>query len=66
MQTPTSAEPVGLRGRPYENWRPPILWAAVLVRVEQEHLLLNDISGRGDLVLPGTLLTARQAPTDAG
>lgn len=49
----------------YENWRPPILWAAVLVRVEPDHLVLNDTSGRGDFVLPGAPITGRQVPVEA-
>lgn len=40
-------------------WRPALLWAAVLVRVEPDHLLLNDTSGRGDFVLPGAPITGR-------
>lgn len=50
---------------PYENWRPAILWAAVLVRVEPDHLLLIDTSGRGDFVLPGAPITGQQVPVEA-
>lgn len=49
----------------YENWRPPIVWAAVLVLVESDHLLVNDTSGHGHLVLPGTAVSGDQEPAQA-
>jgi hypothetical protein len=51
---------------PYENWRPPLLWTAVLVLVEPDDLLLNDATGQGSLLLlPGGPVSDGQAPMDA-
>jgi hypothetical protein len=47
----TVAEP-GTVAVPYMNWRPPVVWTAVVAMVEPDHLLVRDVGG-GAVLLPG-------------
>ncbi|WP_399094059.1 hypothetical protein ACGH2B_24885 [Streptomyces sp. BBFR2] len=50
---------------PYENWRPAIDWAVVVIPVENDRLVVIDTSGYGHLGLPGTVVPPSTDPAEA-
>lgn len=62
---PENAAPMPSPGSaPYMNWRPPVVRAAVVVRVDPDALLLWDVGG-GVVLLPSRPVLDRQNPARA-
>lgn len=62
---PVARERVPRARAPYENWRPPVISLFLLVPVGADGLLLADMTGRGDLVVPAGSVEDGETPEQA-